>query len=893
MVERKILQENSEFAWATLACIGDGVISTDLNGRILYMNSTAENLTGQKAEDALGKDFDTVFPIFHAETDRVMDSPVKTALAVGTAVGLQNHSVIRTKQGDIRYLSASCSPIEGTDGFSGVVVVFRDVSRFKALEMQKENEANNLKQIFYSAPVGMMIIDEEITINQINNAALKMFKAKKKIVIGKRFGNSFCCKGSFENEQGCGYGILCRECELRKSFILAFKKGINIENLEISRTFIKGDEDVEMWFNTSIAPISINDKKYVVVSMMDITNRKTAEESLKMYKVLSEHAQDIIIFVDLDGRIVGANHSAVKAHGYSRKEFLSKYIFDLCKTKDLVMDQMYKASAEGIFFETEHIRKDGSFFPVEVSSRGTTINGKRILISIIRDISERKQTEEKLEKAKEEAEKASRTKSEFVANMSHEVRTPINGILGMINLTLLTHLTGEQRENLMAAKSCADSLLTIINDILDFSKMEAGKLTIENISFSIKELIEEILKYHSIRAKDKGLQLNYSFSSTLPEYLKGAPDRIGQVLNNFIGNAVRFTDRGEVKITVRSTVVSKKRAEVKFAVSDTGPGIASKDMSKLFRSFSQVDSSFTKTHNGTGLGLVISKKLVEMMGGKIWVESKKGEGSTFYFSIEMELGEKPDRRIIKNTIVTKAGKPLNILLAENDSINQFVIARMLMEKGHSVDVACNGLEALELHERSSYDIILMDIHMPEMDGIEATQSIRKREGQENHTPIIAITAYALQGDRERFISLGMDEYISKPVDMEELYYTLDRVYASKADQSNDSGSLIEVLDNGEIVLVQNAKTISEEKRLKVINELEININKLTPKLQRKNIFLMESISNIIKMLSKEICAQELSSTAFKIELALRKENLEKAAGYIKQIKHEFEVFKKQ
>ena len=253
----------------------------------------------------------------------------------------------------------------------------------------------------------------------------------------------------------------------------------------------------------------------------------------------------------------------------------------------------------------------------------------------------------------------------------------------------------------------------------------------------------------------------------VPLYLVGDPDRLQQVLNNLISNAIKFTERGEITIDIKDTVIYSECIELQFSVSDTGIGIHQKSMDKLFKSFSQIDGTFTRKYRGTGLGLAISKQLVEIMGGKMWAESEEGKGSTFYFTIPFMIGDKSEEKYPEQIVIHKTERTLNILLAEDDYINQIVITRMLKKKGHFVDVVGNGLEAVTAHKKKKYNVILMDIQMPVMDGIEAVKLMRKREGSKKHTPIIALSAFALQGDLERFINLGLDEYISMPVKMED------------------------------------------------------------------------------------------------------------------------------
>jgi PAS domain S-box-containing protein len=494
-----------------------------------------------------------------------------------------------------------------------------------------------------------------------------------------------------------------------------------------------------------------------------------------------------IVTLDLEGRVTTWNPAAERMHGWSEEEVLGQPLPVLPEEMQQdIVEVQNRVLAQGGVTNLEHpsFRKDGS--SVDASLSAAPLHNHRGEVTgavyLVADVTEQKRTQRALERAKEEAEAASRAKSEFLANMSHEIRTPMNGVLGMTELALGTELTGEQREYLNCAKTSGESLLRLLNDILDFSKIEAGKLVLSAEDFDLRAGLADVMRAMAVRAQQKGLELTYAVDGGVPKILSGDFQRLRQMLVNLIDNSIKFTPAGEVSVRVRAAAQQGGEVCLEFSVADTGIGIPHDKQAEIFEAFTQADGSITRRFGGTGLGLSISSQLARLMGGSIGLESAPGAGSTFHLSLPFGVpGRAPAERVepeskATTTAAAAGSRQGRVLLVEDNAVNRGLVVRLLEKRGFTVATASDGVEALEFYRKQVFDLILMDVQMPRMDGLEASARIRQCESEDGgHVPIVALTAHAMNGDRERCLEAGMDEYVSKPIHFQELFDKIDQV----------------------------------------------------------------------------------------------------------------------
>ncbi|MFP6875336.1 MAG: PAS domain-containing protein [Roseibacillus sp.] len=514
-----------------------------------------------------------------------------------------------------------------------------------------------------------------------------------------------------------------------------------------------------------------------------IEARKEAEAANEQLNTFFQLSLDLLCIAGSDGYFKRINPAYTETLGYCEEELLADPFLDFVHPDDQeatigAMEQL-AGGQEVTQFENRYRHKDGHYLWFEWSAAAS---GDELIYALARDVTQRRAKEVEIHDAKMAAEAANRAKSEFLANMSHEVRTPMNAIIGMSELLLNTKLTPRQAEYQRLVLDSAESLLGVMNDVLDFSKIEAGRMELDPQDFDLRESIFDTLSTLENRARKRGLKLSQWIAPEVPVRVRADQGRLRQVVMNLVGNAIKFTKEGEISVKVDLKSDQGSEAMLRVEVRDTGVGVPPDKLKSIFEPFTQAEGSTARKYGGTGLGLSICRKIVALLDGEIWIESEEGHGSTFGFTARITVdevsGAEPSgsRKPVVLEKKPECMPVLEVLLAEDGRANQLVAIRFLERRGHSVTLAENGREAVIAWENGHFDAILMDIHMPEMNGFEATHLIREgEEAGSPRIPIIAMTANAMQGDREACLEAGMDDYLAKPVHAKDLYEVLERL----------------------------------------------------------------------------------------------------------------------
>ena len=601
-------------------------------------------------------------------------------------------------------------------------------------------------------------------------------------------------------------------------------------------------------------------------------NQVTKESLANFEHLFNNTIETIGIFQN--GCCININEAGMKLFGFSNKEeVIGKTAMSFIAPDSIEMAKKNHEAGSEEPYEPNAIKVDGTIFPSQLQGKNIMLSGIETRIVSVLDLTNIKENEKQLIEAKLKAQESTKLKSDFLANMSHEIRTPMNGIIGMTHLALKTRLDPKQTKYLSSIDSSAKSLLNIINDILDLSKIEAGKMEINKIDFNLEQILDSVFSIMKFKAEEKGLDFVVKYEKGINTNLFGDSLRISQILINLLNNAIKFTEKGHVHIHI-----SAKDNLYTFSVEDSGIGIDDMQQSKLFQSFSQADGSTTRKYGGTGLGLSISKQLVELMNGKIWVESQLGKGSFFIFELELEEA--------KNEIVVCEKKKIgiediqvltgsNILLVEDNITNQEIVVGLLEGSGINIDIASNGAKALDMYRSNpdKYEFILMDLQMPIMNGFEATKIIRDTESGKN-IPIIALTANAMEEDIEKTKSVGMNEQLTKPIEIDKLYETLLKYISKKVNHKAMEVKTSEDISIPSFINIDTKIGLShmgEDKKLylKILNAFYTNNKGL--KLENLDEKELERTAHTINGLSASIGAGRLSDISKRIEKSLDKQ----------------------
>jgi len=729
----------------------DIIFTLDLDGKVTSINKAAEKLTGFTRNEALG----TGIMQFIAEDYRELAQKTLNRKLQNGAPNTTYLEVCR-KDGRRVPLEVNSRLIYENGTPIGVQGIARDIAEREEAEAIIKKSAERVRLLLESTAEGIYGLDLNGNCTFCNAAAVRLFGyASSSDLLGKKI------HALIHHTRPEGAPYPAAECRIYEAHTRGARTHCE------SEVFWRRDGSsfpVEYWSYPIHQDATIMG---AVVSFLDITERKQAEEKLKLFKHIFANTTDAVAVFNPQGYLIEQNTVHRKLLGFSDEEIRSSTPSAILGEELFGRIREELSSGNSFRGETSVRTRSGA----EVAADLSVINivnsqgAVRCQVLLLRDITARKRAEEEQQKAREAAELANRAKSEFLANMSHEIRTPLNGILGMTELTLSTDLTEEQHEYLTMVKTSGESLLTVINDILDFSKIEAGRLDLNPVDFDLRDALGDTLKTLSLRAHQKGLEIALHVDSKVPHRVEGDPTRLRQIVVNLVNNAIKFTDQGEVVLYVRLESETPENLCLLFRVADTGIGIPSEKHDLIFAPFAQADSSATRRHGGTGLGLTICFQLVELMGGRLWVESEVGKGSSFYFTAH--LG--PSKSKGENVVPAKAARlqGLATLVIDDNATNRRILEGMLATWGMKPAMADGGWTGLAAMERARdigrpFPLVLIDAQMPDLDGFSVAERI-KQDPTLSGATIMMLTSAGRRGDAVRCRELGIAAYLHKPI----------------------------------------------------------------------------------------------------------------------------------
>jgi PAS domain S-box-containing protein len=755
------LQETQEKYQVLAEHAQDLITTCAIDGELLYVSPSVRTLLGYEPEEVTGKSFKS----YCYPGDYPDPLPISN---IGNGCKMR----VLHKDGHYIWMETLAKPVAGELGkITQIVSISRDITQQMDADRRLRESRERYKSLFEYNPAAVYSLDLEGNYSAVNSNMVQMLDIPRSKLIGQSFLSNLD-KREMHKGEACFELVKQGQAQYYESRVVSSSG----RKIEVSVTNVPIIVDNEMV------------GAYGIVS--DITERKEYTERIqelsKQHELILNTVTEGIYGLDADGITMFMNPAAASMFGYEAHEFIGKSSHPIihhtradgsyfpkeeCPIHMTVLDGHARSVTEDVFW-----RKDGSSFLVQYQVTPIIDEGQiRGAVVVFNDVT----GEREIVRAKETAELAAQAKSEFLSLVSHEIRTPMNGIVGMTELLVGTDLSEEQREYAQIIQESGDALLNILNDILDFSKLESGKMALAYEPFSLRKMLEQVAELFKPRADEKHLDIRFRLNPNIPDYMAGDSMRIRQILVNLVGNALKFTDQGSIDVTVDIIKGSKPEDTVlDFAVEDTGIGIPADKLDQLFQSFSQLHPVINRKYGGTGLGLVISKRLVEIMGGSISVESTEGEGSVFRFAIPTTRveasGEKSASEFQHDRTRQSDKVAMRILVAEDHPVNRKILQEYLEKLGYEADVCTNGVEAIDAISQNAYDIVLMDIHMPVMDGLKATNLLHRLIPQDRIPPIIAVTGNSRREDKEACLEIGMRDFISKPVMLSELKRVLQQ-----------------------------------------------------------------------------------------------------------------------